>query len=90
MLRFQIERSADPHSRRLIGTTRQTPHLEETSGRSNENTNGLLRQYFPKDTDLSVHSQAYLNKVAQLPVGVGESRFEDITDWLPRVAVELN
>jgi hypothetical protein len=93
--RFQIERSADPHSRRLIGTARQTPHLEETSGRSNENTNGLLRPYFPKDTDLSVHSQAYLNqaylnKVAQLPVDVGESRFEDITDWLPCTAVELN
>jgi IS30 family transposase len=32
---------------------------------SNENTNRLLRQYFPKKTDLSVHSQARLNYVAR-------------------------
>ena len=32
---------------------------------SNENTNGLLRQYFPKGTDLSAFSQAYLNRIAQ-------------------------
>lgn len=43
-------------------------HLAKTNGfreQSHENTNGLLRQYFPKGIDLSGYSQSQLSAIAR-------------------------
>ncbi len=45
---------------------------------TNENTNRLLRQYFPKKTDLSIYSQAQLDRVAKNSINDREKHWTSL------------
>jgi hypothetical protein len=69
-IRFEASAHGDINAGASFGGTPNQAGKETCDPRSpwqrssNANTNRLLRQYFRKGSDLSVHSQTYLNKMA--------------------------
>ncbi len=63
--RDERSRSGDIFKTSLGGLRRFWDPYSPWQRDSNENNKGLLRQYFPKGTDLSVYSQTQPNKVAR-------------------------
>ena len=67
-LTWDREQELADHQRFNLGTNIEVYFCDPRSPwprGSNENTNRLLRQYYPKGTYLLIHSQAELNQVAR-------------------------
>ena len=85
-----LDRSLVHHSDRGVQVYFCDPQSPWQRG-TNENTNGLLRQYFPKGTDLSAHSAeeiaavaAALNARPRKTLG-WKTPAEALDEWLPQV-----